>query len=549
MESAASNNAQATTPLFNTTPVVDRVVSTALSSGQSRDIVFNIPSWTPQTYFGLQGYTVPARFATMEQNVTPRYRVEVTTPSDEFNPNNSFSKVVRFYLRKSTNRIVLSVRGTDVNILSGTPTQNQIVGRLNADSLVASLANLGYRNSPSTGRYDYDVFERNAWATRSVDYTMYHTMFWSHDQAALTRTERDDIRNYRDAGIPGNKKNLAISGSGFPSQHSGTSIASDVNFVQTILRSSNVAPGTPFSPNYNGRRIDGNALARGTTETVIRTGFANDAEPIPALVRIYSDPTTPGIASVAYSYRRGDRSTTDSIMGTATAALTANTVYLGVDWRHFARGGNFTGGERVVRGIFDFFETNGGGLVPVQLVEFDAKARGNDVDVFWATASETNTDHYVIDRATGTADFSTIRTVPAAGNSTVRRDYAITDEQLAPGTYSYRLTGVDKDGARSAAQIVNVTIEDGAKAISLANVYPNPVATSADVSFTLTTAGDVQLVLVNTAGQEVATIENGFFGIGTHTARINAANLASGAYTLVLRSNGLTAVTNVTIAK
>jgi hypothetical protein len=236
-------------------------------------------------------------------------------------------------------------------------------------------------------------------------------------------------------------------------------------------------------------------------------------------------------------------------MGTATAALTANTVYLGVDWRHFARGGNFTGGERVVRGIFDFFETNGGGLVPVQLVEFDAKARGNDVDVFWATASETNTDHYVIDRATGTADFSTIRTVPAAGNSTVRRDYAITDEQLAPGTYSYRLTGVDKDGARSAAQIVNVTIEDGAKAISLANVYPNPVATSADVSFTLTTAGDVQLVLVNTAGQEVATIENGFFGIGTHTARINAANLASGAYTLVLRSNGLTAVTNVTIAK
>ena len=559
MESALSNNTEAVAPTFNSFAVVDRTVATALGSGQSRDIVFNIPSWSPQAYIGTPGYTVPTRFAAMEANVTPRYRIEITTPSDEFNPNNTFSKVVRFYLRKSTKRMVVSVRHTDVDLLNGTPTQNQIVGRLNGDSLMKALGDLGYRNEPAAGRYDFDVFERNAWATRSVDYTMFHTMFWAHDQNVLTRTERDDLRNYVASGAPGSKKNLAISGQSIPSQHSGASVVSDLNFVQRVLRSIAQAPGTPFSPNYSGRRVDGGALARGTSETIVRTGFTNDAEPVPALVRIFADPTTAGIASPAYTYTRADRTTTDSIMGTATAAITINTIYLGVDWRHFSKPAARTGVERVVRGIFDFFESNGGGLVPVQLVSFDAKARGTNVDVFWATSSEKNTDHFVVDRsdlvsakagdiATST-EFTPVRTVPAAGSSSIRREYSITDAKLAPGVYTYRLTAVDKDGTRSGSHEVNVTIDAEGNGLMLADVSPNPVRTEAKVAFTLANSADVQLVLVNLAGQEVQVIANGNFAAGTHEASIDAAQLASGAYTLVLRSNGVMATKAITVTK
>ncbi|HLP27921.1 MAG TPA: right-handed parallel beta-helix repeat-containing protein [Candidatus Didemnitutus sp.] len=559
LETAVSNNTNAVVPTWNATPVVDRVVTTALSSGQSKDVLFNIPAWTPQTYFGLPGYTVPTRFASTMINVTPRYRVEVTTSSDEFNPNNTYSKVVRFYLRKSTKRILVSARGSANDVLSGTPTQNEIVGRLNSDSVQKALGSLGYRNDPSNNIYDYDVFERNAWATRSVDYTMYHTMFWSHDQSALTRSERDDIRNFAAAGIPGNKKNLAISGQNLPAQHSGATVTSDINFIQRVLRAVNQAPGTPATPNYSGKRVDGGAIARGTTDFVSRTGFFGDAEPTPALVRIYSDPTTPGIANAAYSYRKGDRTTLDSIMGTATAAITTNTVYLGVDWRHYARTAPRTGVERIVRGIFDFFESNGGGLVPVELVDFDAKARGNDVDVFWSTVSEKNTDHFDVSRATllsakagdmtSSSDFATISTIPASGSSTVRRDYAIKDADLAAGTYAYRLTAVDKDGARSASQEVNVTIGTDGNGLMLADVMPNPMVNDAKVSFTLASAGDVQLVLVNMAGQEVLTLVNASLAAGTHNATIEAGTLASGSYNLVLRSNGMIVSKNVTIAK
>ncbi|MBK7186145.1 MAG: hypothetical protein IPH85_09500 [Ignavibacteria bacterium] len=53
----------------------------------------------------------------------------------------------------------------------------------------------------------------------------------------------------------------------------------------------------------------------------------------------------------------------------------------------------------MIRGIFDFFESNGGGMVSAELTAFDAKARGNNVDVMWNTASETNSDHFDVERA------------------------------------------------------------------------------------------------------------------------------------------------------
>ncbi len=566
IETPASNNAVMNPPQYSSFPLVDRMITTNLTSGQSKDLQFNIPSWSPQPYFGMPGYNVPAQFASMAMNVTPRYRVEVLVNADEFNPNNMFAKDVRFFIRKSTLRLLLSVEGTNIDILAGTPapTQNQIAARLNADSLQKALGDLGYINDPASNRYDFDVLDRYNWATRSVDYRMYQTMFWGQDLAPLARSERDDIRNFIAAGVPGNKKNLAISASLVPSQHNGASIVSDLNFVQTSLRCQLRTPGTPFTPNYSGRNIDGRAIARGNSETIVRTGFTGDAEPLPALVSMFSDGTTSGVVNAAYSYRRSDRSTpNDSIMGTATAGITANTVYLGVDWRHFARSTSATvlrtGVERVVRGILDFFETNGGGLAPVQVASFDAKARGKNADVFWSTSSETGLRQFEIERAdvsavkagdiTNDASFRIIRTVNASGSSAARKDYSITDENLAAGTYAYRLTSVDKDGSRASTQDVSVTIDGEGTGLWINSIAPNPVSDATTINFGMSTAGRVEVVVVNTAGQEVATILSDNRAAGVHQVRMTAAALASGSYTLVVRSNGLAVSSALTVSK
>ena len=296
---------------------------------------------------------------------------------------------------------------------------------------------------------------------------------------------------------------------------------------------------------------------------MIRTGFTGDGEPTPALVSMYSDGTTSGVVNAAYTYRRSDRSTpNDSIMGTATAGITANSVYLGVDWRHFARSTSATvlrtGIERVVRGILDFFETNGGGLVPVQLTSFDAKARGKNVDVFWSTASEEGLRQFEVERASVnnvkagdiTSDaFSVVRTVEANGSSTTPKDYSITDEKLVPGTYTYRLTTVDKDGARSTSESVNVTIDGEGSGLWINNIAPNPVVDGAVVSFGMETAGLVEVVVVNSAGQEVGTLLSENLTAGEHKVRMSAASLASGSYTLVVRSNGFSVSSSVTVTK
>lgn len=556
METAASNNAELANPAFNTIPVVDRSITTSIASGEIKDLQFDIPNWTPQVYFGLGAFTVPTRFAAMRNNVTPRYRIEVSTASDEFTPNNTQTKVVRFYLQKSSMQMMVSTRGASSDILVGTPTQSSIAGRLNADSLTRYLADLGWRNDPANNDYAYDVFDRNGWEERAVNYSMYRTVLWAHDQSAFTRGERDDIRNFVNAGTPTSKKNLVIGSQEPARRHVGLNVTNDENFVRRILRATNVAPGTPVpapTNSYHGRRITGAAISRNSVETISRTGFANDAEPLPALVRIYNDALSSGLASTAYFYNRTDRTTaSDSIMGTAIAGLANNTVFLGVDWRHYGKSGLRTGGERVLRGVIDFLESNGGVVVPVELVAFDAKERGNDVDVFWATASEKNSDRFEVERAivngTEVSEFSLVSTVPAAGNTTDQRDYRVTDRSLAAGSYLYRLHMVDVDGSSARSQEVAVTISNSNNTLWISDLSPNPVVSSANVTFGSSTNEPVELKLFNLSGQEVATVFTGSLS-GSTTESMSSGTLPSGVYTLVLRSGDAIVTKSVTIAR
>jgi hypothetical protein len=547
LETTTSNNTEAPVPTFNTVPVVDRTAKVDLVSGESKDVLFGIPGFAPQTYQQLAGYNTPGRLSAMTYNVTPRYRIEVTTMSDENNGNNMLSKVVRFFMKRAATSIVVSARGASTS-LAGGPTSNQIAGRLNADTLQKALRDLGLINNPGANQFNYDVFDRAAWEDRAVDYTMYRTMFWSHDQTALLRTERDDIRNFIDAGAPGAKKNLAMSSQEPVRRHQGTSIAADAAFINTVLRAKYAAPGTPATPNYTGKRIVGRALARGTEETVSATGVPNDASSQPALMNVFSSPTTPGIAQAAYSFKLGDRTTPDSVAGTATASLTHNVCYVGVDWRHFARPTGFTGAERVLRGIIDFFESNGGSVVPAELVSFDAKARGTNVDVFWTTASERNADHFDVERSAvstvragdalttdGTAGWMAVATLPAAGNTTDRRDYTVTDRGLTDGTWLYRLVTVDRDGAVSRTPAVEVVIGSTTD-LTVDGLAPQPAVTTTDLTITMPYAATVRIDIVNMAGEFVMTGFDGEVAAGRQALTLTTATLPSGSYTLVVSS-------------
>ena len=519
-------------------------------------MIFGLENFVPQTYEQLGSYTVPQRFTAMRLNVTPRYRVVVDVPSDENNGNNMSDKTVRFYVKRSTKDIMVS--GTDAShVVSNASGTNELAGRLNADSVMKALMDLGWGNNPDQGAYNYDVFDRSVWEDRAVDYGMYRTLFWADDQNGLTREQRDDLRNFVSSGTARLKHNLAISSQELVAAHQGMAIVDDQDFVNRVLRARTANQDNPTVGDYDGGRIVGEAVARNTVEIVQATGVAGDDAPMPAVMNLFSDGQTSGIALTAYRYHPDDHTSMSDIAGTATASLTSNVVYMGIDWRHFRRGVAFDGVEGVLRGIVDFFDENNGSVVPVELVSFDAEARGSDVDVFWATSSEQNSDHFLVERAdmdatagavTSTDGFRTVATVAAAGNTTQRRDYAITDRDLTAGTYLYRLTAVDNDGSKAQLPAVEVVIgEQGSVAIT--SVTPNPVVTEARVAISLNDATMATVTLVDMNGRTVATLHEGSLTAGTHELDLDASALANGVYTVILTAAGQNAAMTVTVNK
>ena len=85
-------------------------------------------------------------------------------------------------------------------------------------------------------------------------------------------------------------------------------------------------------------------------------------------------------------------------------------------------------------------------LLPIELLAFEGKCEGTAVVLRWVTASETNNDHFTLERSADGISWETLAMLPGAGNSTVERYYSFNDNQPLPGIGFYRLTQTDFDG-------------------------------------------------------------------------------------------------------
>jgi hypothetical protein len=74
---------------------------------------------------------------------------------------------------------------------------------------------------------------------------------------------------------------------------------------------------------------------------------------------------------------------------------------------------------------------------------------------------------------------------------------------------------------------------------SLEQNYPNPFNPTTNIQFEIPKATDVSLKVYNVLGQEVMTILNDFKQAGTHTAKFDAGNLASGVYIYQLKAGSV----------
>ncbi|MDQ6812256.1 MAG: T9SS type A sorting domain-containing protein [Bacteroidota bacterium] len=112
-------------------------------------------------------------------------------------------------------------------------------------------------------------------------------------------------------------------------------------------------------------------------------------------------------------------------------------------------------------------------VLPVTLINFDAKPKGGEVQVTWATVNEFNNSRFIVERSDDAFSFSSIGSVPAQGNSNGQSNYNFTDKLPLSGTSYYRLRQVDIDGKYTFSNTVAVNLDINTSA-SL-KIYPNPV--------------------------------------------------------------------------
>lgn len=167
-------------------------------------------------------------------------------------------------------------------------------------------------------------------------------------------------------------------------------------------------------------------------------------------------------------------------------------------------------------------------ILPVELLSLSAKAAGQLVHVTWASLSEHNSSHYIVERSGDGQVFQPIGTVEAAGESQHRIDYAYSDLMPLHGANYYRLKQIDLDGAYEHTPAVAVFFGEEKPEPT---IFPNPVTDVLQVAFDMPIRGTAYLQVVDVNGRVIRDRDLDLEG-GPQTVSLRVHDLHAGTYTV-----------------
>ena len=100
------------------------------------------------------------------------------------------------------------------------------------------------------------------------------------------------------------------------------------------------------------------------------------------------------------------------------------------------------------------------GLLPIELGSFDAKEVASGVMISWTTLSESNNDHFEVQRSKNGVEWETIGIQPGAIFSEAVLNYEFLDNRPYPGLNYYRLLQKDLDGNNTLSHMVQLEYFD-----------------------------------------------------------------------------------------
>jgi hypothetical protein len=142
--------------------------------------------------------------------------------------------------------------------------------------------------------------------------------------------------------------------------------------------------------------------------------------------------------------------------------------------------------------------------LPIEMLYFKGEKESNTTELSWATASETNSNYFTLEKSGDGIHFEQIAQLPGAGpgTSNTTRNYSFTDHAPYNGTNYYYLTETDLNGDIISVNPISVTF-NLPENFSVFE-YPNPVKNEPiNLKFTGLQDNDVLVVLRDALGREI----------------------------------------------
>lgn len=140
-------------------------------------------------------------------------------------------------------------------------------------------------------------------------------------------------------------------------------------------------------------------------------------------------------------------------------------------------------------------------VIPLKLISFSAVPQNdNTTSLFWNTAHEINTKHFVIERSNNGMHFIAVTNVIAKGRA--NNNYTASVADANTGIIFYRLKMVDNDGRHSWSPVIKIDKRKNAAGFS---ILTNPVKEILVINSTDRSVNNTQATIINMQGAVVKT--------------------------------------------
>lgn len=163
--------------------------------------------------------------------------------------------------------------------------------------------------------------------------------------------------------------------------------------------------------------------------------------------------------------------------------------------------------------------------VPIELYEFKGTKTNDAVHLTWSTATETNNDHFTIERSENATDFYELKVLKGAGNSSKPLNYSFNDYNPVNNVAYYRLKQTDFNGRYSYSRTIAVISTKDDKL----SVAPNPANDAVIITYNCEASSEELMNIYDYKGNIVLS-KRLICSEGLNKAQVDISELNPGMY-------------------